>query len=81
MIRIPNTRHKFPFTYSKTTEIGHGNTLTVNYKDEGWLNGGAELCKHSDKEEYDNSYYQARGTDFIYICHICQSFWHVDMSD
>lgn len=70
-----NPDHKSPFTYERTL-----NNLTIPYKDMGWLNGGAKTCDHP-KEGIDNSVYSHRGTDYIYICHECKSFWHVDMSD
>lgn len=75
MYRERNPNHKSPFVCERTL-----NNLTIPYKDMGWLNGGAKTCDHP-KEGIDNSVYSHRGTDYIYICHECKSFWHVDMSD
>ena len=55
--------------------------LPSGYTDGGWLNGGAERCSHRPQLEYDNSFFQCRGTDIIYICDTCKTVWHVDMSD
>ena len=74
-----NPNHKSPFTYSKKVQKGDV-LVKIEYEDGGWLNGGAKTCDHK-LEEVDNSMYQYRGTDVIYICHYCKKFWHVDMSD
>jgi hypothetical protein len=70
-----NNNSKSPFVYSAQI-----NNLTVHYTDKGWLNNGVKCCDHS-KHGVDNSLYQFRATDYIYICDTCCAFWHVDMGD
>lgn len=76
-----NPNYKSCFTYSKVKELSPGINITVQYQDMGWLNNGVKSCEHPHKNSVDNSLFENRGTDIIYICDTCGMFWHVDMSD
>ena len=59
-----------------------------DYKDLGWQlhkdNNEIVAKIFHDKlpiREFDNSFYQNRGTDVIYICDALGVYWHIDMSD
>lgn len=64
----------------------------LGYTDLGWANGWGwnekepeavttcQAAKHR-KREVDNALYLFRGTDTIYICDECKTFFHVDSSD
>ena len=58
------------------------------YRDLGWQihvgNSKEKKACHEaghKPEEYDNSSFQMRGTEYIYTCHECKMIWHIDMSD
>jgi len=62
--------------------------LPSGYKDLGWQlhKGNSEEIKkcHDNghkRREFDNSLYQYRCTDVVYICNECKMVWHIDMSD
>ena len=74
----------------------HGTWQLPNgYKDLGWqrhsenceeIANCIKLGRHNHKNEkhwreFDNSLYQGRATEIIYICDECKIVWHIDMSD
>jgi len=68
----------------------HGEYLaqTKGYEDCGWQMKGINhpktvACKAAGHKmrSIDNSLYQYRGTDRVYICDKCKIFRHIDSSD
>ena len=59
-----------------------------DYKDLGWQihignSEARKICHEAGHEldEYNNSLFMYRGTEYIYTCHECKMIWHIDMSD
>ena len=75
-----NRNHRLIFTFSKEIVLEDTMSRIIDYEDKGWLNSGIKPCNHK-KDTIDNSLYENRATDIIYICHECKASWHVDMSD
>lgn len=62
--------------------------LPDGYKDLGWQlhSGNSDVVKKIRDEkitvrEFDNSLFQHRCTDVVYICDELKVVWHIDMSD
>jgi len=72
----------------RNPNYGKYNNQTIGYEDCGWQMDGinhpkAVACKALGHKmrEIDNSLYQYRGTDHVYICDKCKILHHIDSSD